>query len=213
MLLSKYSRYSEDTSLQLYRAYLAGTSSLNEVLDSLAPLIVMITYRVVFEPDEDVRDQCACNAMEAVFEVLVERKPIAEPKAFTSFLDKVIRRVAISGAVFARPQEWDYPGGRPLPYGRVPDQEDALYGVQYQQTVEEARDEALSRFRFRGDEYLVCCQGLDWASRGTGVAVIFLARKYRLSVERVEWLFNYAKVVYRIAFHGAVTRDSNLLRA
>jgi hypothetical protein len=153
--------------------------------------------------DPDTADNCALDALERCYEILQKGTVPCYPKRFTAYLNATIRRVLVQSILNYRTEEFDYPGGLNLPHARLRDQEDREYVIQFEQVRRNALDEALSRFRFAGDEYAVCCHALDWITDGTGIAPGFLARRYQIPEPRVRWLFDYSRVIYKVVYREA----------
>ena len=202
MLSSSCSWYTEARSLAYYLVWTQDGICLDKLVDSVAPLCNAITLNFL-SSDELTMEACALDALERVFEILQAKKVPCFRKRFTAYLNTAIRQVLVQSALTYRCQEFDNPVEEGPPHGRIQTQEDIVYLIHRDQVQRNAVDEALSRFRFRGDEFAICCHGLDWVREGTGVAPGFLARRYQIPESRVRWLFDYSKVVYRIAIREA----------
>lgn len=188
--------------MSYYTLWISDGFCLDHLIASVAPLCNAITANFL-TTDQDTASNCALDALEQCYKILHAKKVPCEPKRFTAYLNAAIRRVLAQSILNYQTEEFEYSVASKLPHARLPNQEDVIYAIHFEQVQRNAIDEAISRIRFRGDEYAVCCHALDWITKGTGIAPGFLARRYQMPEARVRWLFQYARVVYKIVYHEA----------
>lgn len=192
-------KYKESTALAYYHVYYYEDVGLSATLEAVVPLINLIAGSVFETSGQGNASQFAMDALEHIYELLEAKAIPRNSGAFTSYISTSCRREMMRSLLYIKKEEFDFANtGLALPHGKVHDQGLMIYIMNYRDIVVTVVDEVLSRIRFSGDEYRICCYAVDELTEGKVIAKKFLAKRFQLSIDRIEWLYQYVNVLYRI---------------
>lgn len=198
-MLSKTKKYSEERSLKLYAEYTIGGVAVDELIDSVIPLIDETIAMYVRDPEEATGEH-EISALEHVYDLLREKEVPARELAFTAFIRTCVRRSACRTSVSLGPQVFD------LEYNcvdtkQVDDMQRVEQKIYIEQAMKSVRKRVTDSIRFGGGERQVCEAALScFISGSTDVSAQFLAARFVLPEQRVTSLIAYTHVLFREAY-------------
>ena len=208
MLVSKTKKYKESVSLDLYSRYVSSGEGLNELVDSVIPLINNYIRSLNSSAVSRDTDEFAMSALEKCYALLAQKTPPDRKKSFTYFLISSINYDILNTRPMLAPEEFNLiESAAYLPYGRVLSQEDAELVIHCNQLTQEAYDRTVDAFRFSGSERYVCLKLLKDLCDGKEASTNFLSLRFGVPKPQVEGLKDYVKTVYRASCHDVYRSD------